>query len=1140
MNNFQERIFTGLVTKIGSGAAALYADSCSFRRLDGVLLSARMLVAHALREMRAAIAEKLTSPGEDFEKLRTQLHELAHRRDLRLPEPIDAVFLAEVQKIEKLLLRILDDLDLRADEGAVSDLGIRDAIPTVHVANDDIAAQRQLMEKHVAPGPAAYYHDALMLQRPDFRVLFGQANYIAHCLREAESGLRRVTLPVGFKANRKTGDTQLQQVRAVLAAYGIAAADPAGAGWLALATQAQSLAKYAHHNGPGAPAPLDEQRATLYRGLVDTFGVLLDRFEHDFGKYIHRLDSFIASPTPQATAFLNELPQTEIIYDYFFRRLENPAWLAELRDTDVFRRTPEPVRDGEFVEYPAWPQGFYLHRLLARATLPPSEVWEVVEQATNSVNPRVHEHILACALLLPPPLRLCAAEAEMRATERLPFIPFRFAEGVGELALALAGDGEKAMAVAAMRAVLRLEHHDDGLRLGVDRLAFERLLQKVPQLALACGTSLLAVVVDLLETWRVATSPTLVPPVDHSLIWRPRIAPDELNLAGDLRGAMVEALRDGAAAIAASDPSNLRSVVEFLLSQRWNIHRRIALHLVAVREDGGLAAELVQRRELIESDDCSPEMKLLLDAHATSLPPEVRDATREFDVVEGGVGRVGFVEPVTPLTRDDLARQEVADIFAFLRAWRPGGLDLIAFQQDSPSELANELRAVVATRPDEYLSAANSLRELAPVYVRGVIEGLTDAARNRARVTWEALPSLLAVISSAPREANDHRLGARDPDKSWLYVRLATLELIEQLIFAGALPASAVESVEAFLGDLMLDPSPSAEEDAEGGATFGSWLSLTTGSVRARATGTAIVFGHWASQQLKSEEATGVVSWLTRGLDERLRDDPSPGARFAIGSHFSRLLFFAPNWAAERVVTIFGIDVPSPAWVGFLNNPASRQSFALLRPLYARAVATLDAKRSETAPVEKLLVQHLSALYAHGEITLADDLIAQFFANASAALAHELWFVIGRHLHNDPPPEAVARFTALWEWRVDRGTPAELRAFDQWALSKALPRRWMLEQLLALATRGIGFLGYWNLVDALFEIFDTEPARTLAVVRALTKSETEGAMLHAARLTLETYVRAGIDSTDEIVRNEARMLANILTARGFDNFKQFV
>lgn len=1140
-SELQEQAFTALVTKIGSGAAALYADSCAFRRLDRLFLSARMLVAHALREMRDAAEARLTAPSKDFANLRGRLDELAHRRELRLPEPIDQAFIAEVTAIEELLVRVLEGLDLDADQSAVNDLRSRIASPALPVASEDIDAQWQLMQQHVAPGPAAYHHDALILQRPEFSLLFGQSNYIAHCLREAESGLRRIMLPVGFKADPKTKDTHLQQVRAILAAYGIDGADSAGAAWLALATSAQSLAKYAHHSGPGMPAALDDQRATLYRGLLGTFGVLLDRFEHGFGKYLHRMDAFIGSPTPQASAFLNDLPQTETIFDYFFRRLENPAWLAELRDTDVFRCTPEPIRDGDTVEYPAWPQGFYLRRLLEQGTLPPHEVWDVLKRATTSANPRAHEHILAAALVLPPALRLEAAQAEMRAIENVAFLPFLFAEGLGELAVALSDDGESAMAVSLMKGALRLEHHDDGLRIGVDRLAFERLLAKVPRLAPRCGIELLAVVSGLLATWRAAQSPTLVAPVDHSIIWRPRIAPDEQNLAGDLRGAMVDAMRDATAAIVDADASALRMVVEFLLSQPWNIDRRIALSLVATRGDAVLAAELATHPELCDSDDCSPEMKLLLDAHASALPAEVRNATRDFQPRYFGPIRGGTVESVTPRTRDELARMEVAETFAFLRTWRPGRLDWIALKQDSPSTLAGELRAVVAMRPDEFLAAADSLSELAPVYVRGVVEGFTAAVKNRVRISWEALPSLLSVVSSTPRGANDHRLGAKHPELSWLYVRLAAVELVRGMIFAGVLPPSAGEQVEAFLLELTRDPSPSVEEDVECEVTVESWVSLAAGSVRACATGAAIIYAHWASRTLQSDAADAAISWMRNMLDERLRDDPSPAVRFAIGAEFSRLLFFAPEWAAERVAMIFGDDLPSPAWAGYLTNSTHRASFALLRPMYERQLAALDSTRTETSTAEKLLARHISALYANGEITLDDgDLLAQFFAHASAALAYELWFAISHDLRNDPSPEMLARFIAIWEWRVERGTPAELRAFDQWALSKALPRKWMLEQLTTLAQRGVRFLGYWNLVEELLELLDADPRGVLTAVRSMTKAETESAMLHATRHTLARYVEAAMGSSDADVRNEATTLANILTSRGFDDFKRFV
>src|SRR5687768_6290159 len=93
LNHLQERILRSLLMKIGAGPAAFYFDSCTLRELHTAFLAAPLLIAHALRETRSGIEERLRAdPSVDpmllnsLSALRGKLHAVAHRRGLHTPQ----------------------------------------------------------------------------------------------------------------------------------------------------------------------------------------------------------------------------------------------------------------------------------------------------------------------------------------------------------------------------------------------------------------------------------------------------------------------------------------------------------------------------------------------------------------------------------------------------------------------------------------------------------------------------------------------------------------------------------------------------------------------------------------------------------------------------------------------------------------------------------------------------------------------------------------------------------------------------------------------------------------------------------------------------------------------------------------------
>jgi hypothetical protein len=1200
-NDLQKEVFAGLLEKVGVGAAAFYLDGCSLLRLDRQLMAARMLVAHALRETRASVeARILLMPPKEAAAVRTTfkvvkrwqraLHERAHRRALEKPEPIDTDFRDEVARFDealKVFLELLPPVPTDATAEFLAYVETADSYAEeVAPSEEDVTVLRKFVE-HVAPGPMAYYHDVLRLLDQRSKILLTRSHLIAHLLREADSGLRAVLVPDGFKADEnKPENNHLQQVRAILEAYGVPSDDPVSAAWEAITTQDSNLAARAHHGGLEEPRKLDDEARALYHSIIDVFDTLLTRFEREFGKYLLRLDELLRRTEADAKDFLNNLPQTAPIYDYFFKRLDNPAWIEALSDSNVLRETPEPRKSGEFIEFPAWPQGDYLRRMLeAHPSLAPT-IWPLLERAAASRNPNVHTEIAKAATFLPYDLRNAAALIEAKWLDgNGAFAWFLHAEALATLALKLAEDGATDTAIELVRVLVRFdviadEDGDSEIRLRTDRLALETILQDViPDLARMCGIPVLTVVGDMLATWRTVSDQHRQPPIDYSYIWRPAIEDHEQNRKGDLQDAMIDALRDGGASFAGTDGSRLREVVHYFLGRSWNVERRVAVHLAANGNDAGLAAEVLARPDVFDSNDCWHETQRLIATHWTKfsdaersavaavilnvrdsagephhdrqkrlvnrlpepVPAELRSeagmaATPSPDILMPFSG--GFIEPKAPKSTDELALMEVDDILTFLREWQPRPIDFATMTQDSQGALAENLRSLVAMRPAEYAAAAEKFRGMHPIYVRAIVGGIAEAIQREARFEWGTVPNLLQWIIAQPRRVNDHRASPDyDDGANWVFVRLALLDFLENTI-RRRLQTLEVAFMADLLQELARDPHPSPEDDRDyAGDMMERWFSNGMGTVRARAMNVLTLFGLVA----RSPEATELVTTV---IGQHIEDDQSPSVRFSIGNVFVYLLRLDSKWAADRVAGLFDgpADRATPAWAGYLYNAITPEAAELLRPQYERAVASLEPT-ADRSRLSDWLVTHLVLLYAHGQIAMDADVLKLFFVNASANVRHHFLSIAGDHLSQYRSDEVILdRFMQLWQWRVESGAPhEELSAFEDWVSVNALPTEWLLDQLAALGERRVRFFSYMTLMnDDLPRLWPNDPRRAMIAARAITDAETDRVHINAARQGLHRLIELSYATDDATLRNEGRLLANIVSARGLTDFKEFV
>lgn len=319
-------------------------------------------------------------------------------------------------------------------------------------------------------------------------------------------------------------------------------------------------------------------------------------------------------------------------YEYFFANLTSPEWLIPLLDGGFFQHPPAPIRKGETIAFPFWPESRYLARM---ASVQGAEgvVLRVALQVPETENVYVNEDLADAALALP---ATAAAKLARRLGIAATKHPYRMLlpKKVGSLIGHLARGGQRAAALDLARTVLAVEpdrRHETNEELKdvlgpepkplIDGWSYGEILRlNGPDLIAGTGLDGLRLLSDLLDdAIRLSRRPDdAEPPEDYSHIWRPAIEWD--RFADRVIEMLVSAVRDASVSLSQADPSVLPSEVAMLETRQWWVFRRLVLHLLRVV--GNTPTELLASR--VENEELwnrfPREYALLLQASATRIP----------------------------------------------------------------------------------------------------------------------------------------------------------------------------------------------------------------------------------------------------------------------------------------------------------------------------------------------------------------------------------------------------------------------------------------------------------------------------------------------------------------------------------------
>jgi hypothetical protein len=549
-------------------------------------------------------------------------------------------------------------------------------------------------------------------------------------------------------------------------------------------------------------------------------------------------------PSPTQVGAVTKLISNALQRRHFFESLQNPAWIEPLRDAGLFDAPLEPIRDysAGTVGSPPWPQSRYLARM---AAIRPAVVHEVALAVPETENVLIQEDLADAALAMPPAL---AADFVSMAKQwiRSPYL-LHMPEKLGVLMQRLAEAGLVDQALELAGAVLALEPSDaegageSGAPAGVPepkarfrRFEYEQILTKhLPVLVDAGRLATINLLADLLDRAIALSQPegADLGPGDNSHVWRPAVHEHELNVDPSFRDPLVTATVAAAEQIARSYPETVPELVAALEARRWNVFRRIALHLLRVRSAS--AREMVRQRlttrALFQDPHFHHEYLLLARDHFGSLPPGEQarilgwveegppqgswQADAELAGVDPGdagqmeryraqwtLRRLEMLEAELPRDyrelRDELASahgrparpdflmdrsgqridpttpRQVDELRAMtmgeLTAFLGGWRAAGGVGSPTVEGLVKKLEGVAASEPVRFAAAADEFKGVGPRYVRALLSGLRGAAEGY-ELDWAPLLRLCKWAASAD---------IRPDPASWLATRAETARLL--------------------------------------------------------------------------------------------------------------------------------------------------------------------------------------------------------------------------------------------------------------------------------------------------------------------------------------------------------------------------
>ncbi len=998
----------------------------------------------------------------------------------------------------------------------------------------------------------------------------------------------------------------------------------------------------AHRPALDRPRPVTHEYRRWVARVESIFDAVLERFENRYEAVFRNLDALLQVETPtlqDARALRNDVPNSLTARLYFFNRLQNPQWIAPMKEEGFFEHPPiEEIDDEGRVSFPAWPTSHYLARM-ARHPDPTVQatVLDAMRDIPSTTNPAVLQDFAEVAVSLPTELAkelVPRARAWIASRVEMTLVPDR----IGTFISRLLASGEVDAALELTEALLALDpvgepEHDANVKARIRSYNYAEFLKHhLADLINGCGlkaVELLARLLDRAVELSIAKS-LRERNDDMSTVWRRTIGKKGRFHQQETKNLLVSAVRDASIQLITTSPELASQLLTSLESRRWPMFQRLALHITDCCHEvaGPLIADrltnhalfnnyrlrteyvsllrnhfgrlgLEHQRVILSWIDTGPDLQRYRDRFpewrgqpATdedveryksewqrdwlaliepALNQEWLDRYRQLTEVFGPAERIDRPDtfqtwsgPTSPSTAEELQGLDDSQLLELLANWDPSGQPMSSTRKG----LARELTSIVAANPERFVHLATRFTALDPTYVRGFVEGLGQAIKNKVKSGWEPVLDLACWVVAQAKMIPGRTGGDIDQDLDWGWTRRALARLLNLGFSKGEheLPLALRAKVWQILEPLTDDPDPTPEREAEGLAGHGGALNLGINTVRATAIDAVISYAAWVVRHtVPSDDAVATTRQgfveapdARKVLEHHLNPshDPSLAVRAMYGQQFDLLTWLDRTWAASHIDAIFPMDSVlrdhrESAWQAYLlfGHGPNAATFELLEPHYRLDVEALGQMEAE---VIESFIAHLMQLFIWELIELegANSLLGRFFETASPQTRSMAITFMGRGLHPSEKvidPKILDRFRTLWEHRIaaaqamPEGTDhSELVPFGWWFSSGRFANNWMLDNLRLVLTLARSVEPDHQVLEGLANMAGNSPLASIQCLSLLIDDTIPDWNFHVYSDRVHTTLTAVLRSENPEAREVARAAISRLSARGYHQFRDLL
>lgn len=525
-----------------------------------------------------------------------------------------------------------------------------------------------------------------------------------------------------------------------------------------------------------------------------------------------------------------------------------------------------------------------------------------------------------------------------------------------------------------------------------------------------------------------------------------------------------------------------------------------------------------------------------------------------------GEVRSGWVSSRSPRSPDELAALSDDELLAYINKWENTHRDSDDWLVEISIEaLAMSFQAVFkdtivpdASRLAYWIDYKDQVER--PVYIKAMVQAMQAITKDHDfehLEQWFVFCDWIVENHGDARDEEDRGCDQSCKHPDWRSCRRAVGDLVGSCIEEDVnVPLKVRDSLADLLRKLCNQYDNRLDRNRPVLLNRDDQVSEAINNTRSRALEDLVDFAYW----VRSHDEKADVPELREILEARFDEDGAHPLtlpeRAILGLHFGRICTLDTAWAETNKANFFpqgDFRAWAESFKAFIHfNHPSLPIFEILKDNFVLALNHLDSldepNDSGRSTIE-ILGQHLFTYYLWDVYPLQgnDSLLFAFYDKTANNRIHwgQLFSHVGITLRNSSPKldmEIMKRILAFFDWRFDQEEPMELQEFTYWLEAVCLDPDWRLDAYSKiLGITQAKDVTLQDELDSLNDLLEQHTGKVVECFAKITDRIGQGGTLYIQTAQARPILKAGLKSSDELIRSNAeRARENLLRARRFE------